>query len=115
MANLILVANWLQEKGVIDWAKYVHREYLTGTAITIIVVLLILLVAPRGERPQAPAKVPGLRPCRHRQGKLLCPMRQQAGVNFTGLLRRRMTCFKDGPRSLPPIPLSLGQVQLKCN
>ena len=49
VANLVLVANWLQEKGVIDWAKYIHKEYLTGTAITIIVVLLILLVAPRGE------------------------------------------------------------------
>ena len=47
-ANLMLVAGWLQEKGVIDWAKNVHKEYLTGTAITIIVVLLVLLVAPRG-------------------------------------------------------------------
>ena len=49
LANLVLVANWLQEKGVTDWAKYVHKEYLTGTAITIIVVLLVLLLAPRGE------------------------------------------------------------------
>ena len=49
VANLMLVTNWLADKGVIDCAKYIHREYLTGTAITIIVVLLILLVAPRGE------------------------------------------------------------------
>jgi hypothetical protein len=49
MANFVLVANWLQDKGVIDWARYVHKEYLTGTAITIIVVLLILLVVPRGQ------------------------------------------------------------------
>ena len=49
LGNFILVANWLQEKGVIDWAKDARKEYLTGTAITIIVVLLILLVAPRGE------------------------------------------------------------------
>ena len=49
VANLIFVTNWLAEKGVIDWAKYIHKEYLTGTAITIIVVLLILLVAPRAE------------------------------------------------------------------
>ena len=49
VANLIVVTNWLAERGLIGWAKYVHREYLTGTAITIIVVLLILLVAPRGE------------------------------------------------------------------
>ena len=50
VANLIFVTNWLAEKGVIDWAKYIHREYLTGTAITIVLVLLILLVGPRGER-----------------------------------------------------------------
>ena len=49
LGNFVLVANWLQDRGVIDWARYVHREYLTGTAITIIVVLLILLVSPRGE------------------------------------------------------------------
>jgi hypothetical protein len=47
MANLMFVANWLAEKGVIDWAKDVRQEYLTGTAITIIVALLILLVSPR--------------------------------------------------------------------
>jgi hypothetical protein len=46
VANLIFVTHWLQEKGVIDWAKDVRQEYLTGTAITIIVVLLILLVSP---------------------------------------------------------------------
>jgi hypothetical protein len=49
VANLIFVTNWLAEKGVIDWARYVNKEYLTGTAITIIVVLLVLLVAPRGD------------------------------------------------------------------
>ena len=47
VANLIFVTNWLAEKGVIDWAKDVRQEYLTGTAITIIAALLILLVAPR--------------------------------------------------------------------
>jgi len=40
------VMNWLQDKGVIDMAKHVRTEYLTGTAITIIVALLILLVKP---------------------------------------------------------------------
>jgi hypothetical protein len=49
VANFVLVANWLQDRGVIDWARYIHKEYLTGTAITIIVVLLILLVVPRGQ------------------------------------------------------------------
>ena len=46
LANFFLVAHWLQEKGVIDLAKHVRHEFLTGTAITIIVVLLILLVRP---------------------------------------------------------------------
>jgi len=48
LGNFILVANWLQEKGVIDWAQGIRQEYLTGTAVTIIVVLLILLVKPAG-------------------------------------------------------------------
>lgn len=48
MANAIMVANWLADKGVIDFAKHIRTEFLTGTAITIIVVLLILLVGARG-------------------------------------------------------------------
>ena len=32
---------------MIDWAKDARKEYLTGTAITIIVLLLILLINPR--------------------------------------------------------------------
>ena len=47
LSNILLVANWLAEKGVIDWSLRFRSEYLTGTAITIIVVLLILLVGPR--------------------------------------------------------------------
>ena len=45
-ANVLLVASWLADKGVIDFAKNIRTEYLTGTAITIVVVLLILLVKP---------------------------------------------------------------------
>ena len=43
LANFLLVAGWLQENGVIDWARSIRKEYLTGTAITIILVLLVLL------------------------------------------------------------------------
>jgi hypothetical protein len=46
-AHLWLVVNWLNDHGVIEWAGRIHTEYLTGTAITIIVVLLILLGGPR--------------------------------------------------------------------
>ena len=49
LANAWLVVNWLENKGVIDWAKDIRSEYLTGTAITIIIVLLILLVKPGRE------------------------------------------------------------------
>ncbi|MHC4437312.1 MAG: hypothetical protein ACYS3S_08130 [Planctomycetota bacterium] len=41
------MADWLADKGVVDWAKNIRAEYLTGTAITIIAMLLILLVSPR--------------------------------------------------------------------
>jgi hypothetical protein len=47
LGNILFVANWLAEHGVVDWARGVRAEYLTGTAVTIIVVLLILLVSPR--------------------------------------------------------------------
>ena len=47
MGNILFVANWLSEKGVIDWAQNIRAEYLTGTAITVVAVLLILLVSPK--------------------------------------------------------------------
>ena len=47
LGNILFVANWLAEKGVVEWAKDVRTEYLTGTAVTIIAVLLLLLVSPR--------------------------------------------------------------------
>jgi hypothetical protein len=47
LGNILLMANWLAERGVIDWARNIRSEYLTGTAVTIIVVLLVLLVSPR--------------------------------------------------------------------
>ena len=47
ISNIFLVANWLTEQGILDWARHIGREYLTGTAVTIIVVLLVLLVSPK--------------------------------------------------------------------
>jgi hypothetical protein len=44
--NIHFVANWLAEKGVVDWARAIRTEYFTETAITITVVLLILPVNP---------------------------------------------------------------------
>ena len=49
LGNIWLVVKWLEERGAVDWARHVRSEYLTGTAITIIVALLILLVKPGRE------------------------------------------------------------------
>jgi len=46
LGNVMIVASWLQDKGLIGWAWNIRQEYLTGTAITIILALLILLVRP---------------------------------------------------------------------
>ena len=58
LANIWIVANRLEEEGVIDFARFIRAEYLTGTAITIVVVLLILLVKPgtdsKGLLPRCP-------------------------------------------------------------
>ncbi len=47
MANALLVAHWLDKAGVIGWANTIRKDFLTGTAITVIVALLILMVPPR--------------------------------------------------------------------
>ncbi len=47
LANIVVVTNWLIEKGVDEKANWVRYEFLTGTAITVIVALLIFLVNPR--------------------------------------------------------------------
>jgi len=44
VANIMVIAAWLQGTGVIKLAHEARQEFLTGTAITIIVALLILLV-----------------------------------------------------------------------
>jgi len=49
LGNILFVANWLSEKGVTDWAQNIKAEYLTGTAITVVAVLLILLASPKAK------------------------------------------------------------------
>lgn len=58
VSNILIVADWLSEKGVIDWAVNFRAEYLTGTAITIIVVLLILIVGSRTTGPRLAGRCP---------------------------------------------------------
>ncbi len=46
MANILMVANWISDTGIAEKAGWVRREFLTGTALAVILVLLILLVCP---------------------------------------------------------------------
>ncbi len=48
--NILLVANWLAEKGVAEKANWIKENFLTDTAITVIIALLILLVSPGRNR-----------------------------------------------------------------
>ncbi len=45
LANVGAVADWLQAIGAVHWAQYVCAEYATGTALTVIVVILLLVPA----------------------------------------------------------------------
>ena len=47
LANVLFVVSWLDEHGVVSWAQHIRTEYVTGTAITIIITLMILLVGGR--------------------------------------------------------------------
>jgi hypothetical protein len=44
LGNILIVANWIANTGIAEKATWVRHEFLTGTAITIILTLLILLV-----------------------------------------------------------------------
>ena len=46
-ANILVVANWISDTGIADKAGWIRREFLTGTAAAVILVLLILLVSPK--------------------------------------------------------------------
>ncbi len=43
LTNFLVLADWLDRLGVVGWARFVREEYATGTAIAVIVALLILL------------------------------------------------------------------------
>lgn len=52
-ANILVVVNWLDEKGLAGKANWLREEFLTGTAIAVIVALLILLVDPKNTGSKA--------------------------------------------------------------
>ena len=43
LANTGAIVGWLQGSGLIPLAEYIRAEYVTGTAIAVIVALLVLL------------------------------------------------------------------------
>jgi hypothetical protein len=46
-ANILVIANWIAETGIADKAGWLRKEFLTGTAIAVILTLMILLVNPK--------------------------------------------------------------------
>ena len=52
-ANILVVANWITETGIADKAGWLRKEFLTGTAIAVILTLLVLLVSPKNNTGKA--------------------------------------------------------------
>ena len=59
LANAALVVQWLQHVGLVDLARWIRREYVTGTALAVIAVLLWLLSErdTRGTDSKKPCRV----------------------------------------------------------
>ena len=47
LANILVVANWISDSGISERAGWIRREFLTGTSIAVILVLLLVLVSPK--------------------------------------------------------------------
>ncbi len=45
LANALVIVTWLNDAGVFGWARSIRSEFVTGTAITVIAALVILLPA----------------------------------------------------------------------
>jgi len=59
LANFLALGEWLERVGVVGWARSINAEYITGTAITALLLLL-------------PSSTPDVG-CRGRQGPR-CPV-----------------------------------------
>lgn len=75
LANFVALGEWLHRAGVIGWARSIHAEYITGTAITVIAALVVLVPSTsQGQRAAYPPALScpvcgeGLRP-----GGRYCP------------------------------------------
>jgi len=45
LANVLVIAGWLDDVGLVAWARNLRSEYFTGTAIAVIAVFLVLIPA----------------------------------------------------------------------
>ena len=52
-ANILVIANWISDSGIAEKAGWVRKEFLTGTAIAVILTLLVLLVSPKASNSKA--------------------------------------------------------------
>jgi hypothetical protein len=52
-ANILVIANWISNTGIAEKAGWIRKEFLTGTAIAVILTLLILLVSPKASSGRA--------------------------------------------------------------
>jgi hypothetical protein len=52
ISSIWTVAQWLEVTGIIGWAEHIRAEFLTGTAIAVIAVMLYLLPGPRRAETQ---------------------------------------------------------------
>ena len=53
LANILVVANWISDTGIAEKAGWVREEFLTGTALAVILGLLVLLVSPKNASDKA--------------------------------------------------------------
>ncbi len=53
MANILIMANWIAESGIAEKAGWLRKDFLTGTAVAVILVLLILSVNPKNTAGKA--------------------------------------------------------------
>ena len=76
LANASVIVDWLSATGILGWAVAIRREYLTGTAVTVILVLLVLVVRPgRGPKDRW-RRILRCRVCHHLvlSGGSYCPL-----------------------------------------
>ena len=43
LSHALAISKWLDEAGVIGWVRRLQTEFVTGTAITVVLVLLLLV------------------------------------------------------------------------